>query len=186
MGLDLCIGFSRTNSFASRTMQWFMRSKVSHIFVEVTLNDRMRTVIGTDEKGLHWQSLNLFESWAEIVARFTPIGPPLEDSFWWMFDEHGKSDYDYMAAGAIGFRNRLRWIWKIFGSPWRKSLDPKKLTCMEYTTRMFQHAQYPSMMDKDPEMFDTQQVMELMFKTPEEFRVDKVADIIKKEPYVHD
>lgn len=184
MALDLCIGFSRTNSFVSRVMQWFIGSVISHVFVAVTLNDRMRVAIGADDKGLHWQSMSKFKENSEIVAVFTPICPQVEDSFWWAFDEYGRTDYDYIAAGAIGVRNRIKWLWNIVGKLWRKSLDEKKLTCMELVTRMLQHAQYPSMLSVDPEMFDTQQVMVKMFETPDEFRVEWVSDRIKDEPYV--
>ena len=183
MSLDLCIGFSRTNSFVSRVMQWFMRSVVSHTFIAVTLEGKMRVAIGVDGKGLHWQSMDKFKEHSEIVAVFTPL-QPIEESFWWAFDEYGRTDYDYVAAGAIGFRNRIKWIWRLFGKLWRKSLDEKKLTCMEYVTRMLQHAQYPSMLPVDPELFDTHQVMVKLFETPDEFRVEWVSNRIKQEPYV--
>lgn len=185
MALDLCIGFSRTNSFISRVFQWFMRSKTSHAFLVVTLNDRIRFTLGADDRGLHWQSLDLFKSKSEIVAVFTPIGAPIDDHFWWMVDKYGDTDYDYMAAGAVGFRNRIGWIWKVFKRIWRKSLDPHKITCMEFITRMLQRAQYPSVMKEDPEMFDTQMLMRRLFEVPKEYRVEWVNDIIQEEPYVH-
>ena len=183
MPLDLAIGFSRTNSFVSKAMQWFMRSPISHTFIIVTLNDRVKFTIGVDERGLHWQSWNLFKSKSDIVAVFIPAGPPVEDSFWWAMDKYGDTNYDYYAAGAIGFRNRISWIWKCVSKLWRGRLSSKNLTCMELVTRMLQRAKYPSVMNKDPEMFDTHELMMTMLGNKEEYRADFVSKVLDNTPY---
>ena len=184
MPLDLAIGFSRTNSFVSKAMQWFMHAKISHTFIAVTLNDKIRFTIGVDDRGLHWQSWKLFTSKSEIVAVFKPTGPCVDSHFWWAMDKYGDTDYDYVAAGAIGLRNRLTWLWRLVKGVWRKRLDPDKLTCMELITRMLKRADYSSVKDVDAEMHDTQQLMQRMFMAIEEYRVEYVSDIIKEEPYV--
>lgn len=167
--IDLYIGFSTSKSWISKMIRWFTKSKVSHVFISVRAFGT-RLVIGADEGGLDWRTINKFEQSTKILYVFKPLRSNSAYAFEQFIEEYSGAEYDWIAAGNQGIKTRLKILWKIFGKWLSKKVKSNRLMCSEAVTRFLQQANYDATKGLNPEAVGHQDLLEIAINNPKEFK----------------
>lgn len=173
MDLNLCIGFSTSNSWISKIIRWFTNSKISHCFVAVDLFGA-RLIIGAEAWGVDWRTKARFEEKNQIKVVLKPKALPIDNSFGWFVHEYAGASYDWGAAGATGIKAKLGRWWKLISHWFAKWPKDDALHCEEVPYKILEHAGYNivqtlkvSTEAPSSDYISAEQMMQACLKSPE-------------------
>ncbi len=131
--MKIRVGFSTTNSWISRTIRWFIESKVSHTYIR--FYDEflgVELIMHADWDGVVIEDAELFEKQNTVIEEFEFEDPRFKASLRKNLRLLRKK-YDYW--------NIAHWAWIITFKRWAKIKiknpidDPKKIWCVDFSIR---------------------------------------------------
>lgn len=127
------IGFSTTNSSVSRLIRWWVKDKVSHVYIK--FYDEFLgawLILHADWPGVIIEDAELFDKQNIVIEEYEIEDPRLKATLKKNL-RHLRKKYDYWNtigwAWAITFK---RWVKKKYQNPLE---DPQKLMCTDFITR---------------------------------------------------
>ena len=151
--------FSRGRGLLSRLVAWFVRSRLSHAAGSFTII-RVDMVMESTEKGVDLLPARRFAADNIVEAVVRPVSGTLatEDGMVshlsWLIERHGADKYDWMAAGSVGIRNRIGWLWRLIGGWLRRRWSRSAVHCTELWVDLLRHAGYLAVKGMVPELTD--------------------------------
>lgn len=166
--MNVTIGFSTTNKWASRFIRWITRSPCSHAFIVFDTPTFGRVVMQAEVWGYEIRPWPLWQAQNILMAEFALIGPDLEPSIVELAPKYLGRKYDWRGAALAG-------LWRWFGRWIRgKFRSPYTLMCSEAAIRVLQHGGYSSVEHFDPEVTSPKRllvrVLEMATRYKREFK----------------
>ena len=180
--------FSQGRGFMSKVVAYFVKSKyLSHTVGNFKIY-KADVIMESSEGGVDFAPAKYFRDNNTLHAIVKPISGPLtthkgmDEHLSWLIDNYGNAGYDWLAAGAIGIFNRVKWLWKLIGK-WllTKAGKTKTVHCTEIWARLLQHAGYKAVEGMDPEMVDPLTLLRALVAAKTEFEVEMISPLVQKE-----
>jgi hypothetical protein len=179
--------FSHGRGFMSRFVAYFVKSKyLSHTVGNFNIF-KADVIMESSEGGVDFAPAKYFRDNNTIHAIVKPISGPLttkegmDEHLSWLIDNYGNAGYDWLAAGAIGMMNRVRWLWKLMGAWLLKKIDKRTVHCTEIWARLLTHAGYKVVATMDPELVSPLTLLRALVAAKTEFEVELITPAVQKE-----
>jgi len=196
---DLRIGFSVSDSIVSKIVLWGSGAEVdiSHslfiaktVFVPSTLHISALDyghvdnagikggfvdylTVGAEGSGVDWVPKKQFSENNSLKAEFDILGDrqKLIEVIKTVSTKYGNAPYDHLAAGGVGIKHRLKWLWRKIGRWFRSKLSKNSVTCTELVIRPLQKVGYQGVQLLDPELTTAPELMKALYLAKDEFRL---------------
>ena len=187
----LKIYVTRSSSWTSRLIRYFLRSSfASHVAGAFAILRNFRAVLEASERGTTLGSERSFLEKNEVVAEFVLVTGPLSHAEGFrkalgeFLAKHLGDEYDYLSGGAIGFRERLRflWRWSLVRDWFAAKFGAGKVHCSELWVRFLLPLGYlQTLASTPPDLVGPVELTRALLADGRNFRLERISDGYRKE-----
>jgi hypothetical protein len=157
---NIKIGISCGTAWYSKIIEWFSRSKSSHVFFEVTEHNKLM-VIGSDENGFVMQTfIRAQGDGSEVKAVYSSedLDFNLDNCIEFLLETLDEG-YDYFGLVGMIWVEVNKWFGKKVSNPLGSS---SKYFCSEAAAKCLQSINFPNSESLDPSSIDPETLWEFL------------------------
>jgi len=128
--MKIALGFSRTNTLVSKSIRWFTKSQVSHVYIRVyDLTFKTYFILHSDMPGVVIDLAERFDMENTVLEEYIISDPRLDEAIRKNLWHLGKK-YDYLKIVNLAWAIILkRWFVRKIKDP---IVSPKALICVDF------------------------------------------------------
>lgn len=156
--MEAYVGFSSSNNFVGRAIQWFTRSKVNHTWILLKdFSDGLDMVMQASTGGFQLITYQRFLKGATVVAVVRPkvsLDKGIKEALQWLGEP-----YDFVGIVGMALVEVGRWFRR---SPRNWLHSSRAMWCSEANVYVLKAAGYPGASVLDPTVVSPEDLLEFM------------------------